>query len=61
MSLLLTFSDDRTRRAVTPRAAALLAVATDVRMYAIKNDEVQQTTNNYYLILTCKATPLQLI
>ena len=34
--------------AVTPRAAALLAVATDVRMYAINNDEVKQTANNYY-------------
>jgi len=33
--------------AVTPRAA-LLAVATDVRMYAINNDEVKQTANNYY-------------
>jgi hypothetical protein len=65
MSLLLTLSDKKkTRRsifAVTPRAAALLAVATDVRMYAINNDEVKQTANNYYLILTCKATPLQLI
>jgi hypothetical protein len=33
--------------AATPRAAALLAVATDARMYAINNDEVKQTANNY--------------
>ena len=35
--------------AFTPRAAAFLAVATDVRMYVINNSEVNQTTTTYYL------------
>ena len=35
--------------AFTLRAAALLAVATDVRMYVINNSEVNQTTTTYYL------------
>ncbi len=49
MSLLLTFSDvRRSPSAVTPIAAALLAV-TSVRMYVINNSEVKQTTTTYYL------------
>ncbi len=40
MSLLLTFSDDRNKN-ITFRAAAVLAVATDVRMYVISNNEVK--------------------
>ncbi len=40
MSLLLTLSDDSNKAAFTPRAAALLAVITDVRMYVINNSEV---------------------
>ena len=61
MSLLLTFSDDRTRRAVTPRAAALLAVATDVRMYVINNSEVKQTTTTYYLHAKLSPTTASLL
>ena len=40
----------RSLSAVTPIAAALLAVAvTDVGMYVINNSEVKQTTATYYL------------
>ena len=38
----------RSLSAVTPIAAALLAV-TSVRMYVINNSEVKQTTATYYL------------
>ena len=49
-SPLATKGTRRSLSAVTPIAAALLAVAvTDVGMYVINNSEVKQTTATYYL------------
>ena len=45
---LATSGTRRSLSAVTPIAAALLAV-TSVRMYVINNSEFKQTTTTYYL------------
>ena len=51
MSLLLTLSNKKNKKinirsySKSISIACMLAVATDVRMYAINNDEVKQTTN----------------
>jgi len=46
----VTSGTRRSLSAVTPIAAALLAVAvTSVRMYVINNSEFKQTTTTYYL------------
>ena len=51
----------RSLSAFTPRAAALLTVATDVRMYVINNSEVNQTTTTYYLHAKLSSTTASLL
>jgi len=48
MSVLLTLSEER-KKCSFPRVAALLVVATDVRMLVINNSENKQSTTTYYL------------